>query len=132
MTILFFSSFSLVNSDSCDRHKNGTLAQHGIVLVTVNYRLGVFGFLAHPEPTRESPHQTSGNNGLMEIAALGWVRENIAAFGSDRDKVAVFGQSAGAEGTEPAEGLSPIKGIVSTNHRPKRIGFYATVRSAGY
>jgi len=42
------------------------------------------------------------------------------------------GQSAGAEGTEPAEGLSPIKGIVSTNHRPKRIGFYATVRSAGY
>jgi para-nitrobenzyl esterase len=81
-------------------YKDGTLAQHGIVLVTVNYRLGIFGFLAHPELTRESGHHTSGNYGLMDqIAALGWVRKNIAAFGGDPDNVTVFGQSAGAQDT---------------------------------
>ncbi|HKR85180.1 MAG TPA: carboxylesterase family protein [Terriglobales bacterium] len=81
-------------------YKDGTLTEHGIVLVTVNYRLGIFGFLAHPELARESPHQTSGNYGLMDqIAALGWVRKNIAAFGGDPDNVTVFGQSAGAEDT---------------------------------
>jgi para-nitrobenzyl esterase len=81
-------------------YKDGTLAQHGIVLVTVNYRLGIFGFLAHPELTRESPHQTSGNYGLMDqIAALGWVRQNIAAFGGDPENITVFGQSAGAQDT---------------------------------
>lgn len=81
-------------------YKDGTLVQHGIVLVTVNYRLGVFGFLAHPELTRESPHKTSGNYGLMDhIAALHWVQDNIAKFGGDPSNVTVFGQSAGAQDT---------------------------------
>ena len=82
---------------SSELYKDGTLVQHGVVLVTVNYRLGVFGFLAHPELTRESRHHASGNWGLMDqIAALRWVRENIAVFGGDPDDVTVFGQSAGA------------------------------------
>jgi len=73
------------------------LARHGVVLVTVNYRLTMFGFFAHPELTRESAHHASGNYGLMDqIAALKWVKENIAKFGGDPANVTVFGQSAGA------------------------------------
>ena len=74
-----------------------SLARHGVVLVSLNYRLTVFGFFAHPELTRESPHHASGNYGLMDqIAALRWVHENIARFGGDPANVTLFGQSAGA------------------------------------
>jgi para-nitrobenzyl esterase len=73
------------------------LARRGVVLVTANYRLTLFGFFAHTELTRESPHHASGNYGLMDqIAALRWVRDNIAKFGGDPDNVTIFGQSAGA------------------------------------
>ena len=73
------------------------LAREGVVVVTINYRLGVFGFLAHPELTRESEHQVSGNYGLLDqIAALRWVRDNIAAFGGDPNRVTIFGESGGA------------------------------------
>jgi para-nitrobenzyl esterase len=73
------------------------LAQKGVVVVTINYRLGIFGFFAHPGLTAESPRGASGNYGLMDqIAALRWVRENIAAFGGDRDRVTIWGQSAGS------------------------------------
>jgi len=74
-----------------------SLARHGVVLVTANYRLTVFGFLAHPELTKESPHHASGNYGLMDqIAALKWVHDNIAQLGGDPANVTIFGQSAGA------------------------------------
>jgi para-nitrobenzyl esterase len=74
-----------------------SLARHGVVVVTANYRLGIFGFFAHPELTRESPHRASGNYGLMDqILALEWVRDNIAHFGGDPKNVTIFGQSAGA------------------------------------
>ncbi len=74
-----------------------SLARHGVVLVTVNYRLNVFGFFAHPELTRESPRHSSGNYGLLDqIAALHWVHDNIAKFGGDPANVTIFGQSAGA------------------------------------
>lgn len=81
-------------------YKDGTLVNHGVLLVTVNYRLGIFGFLAHPELTRESAHGASGNYGLMDqILALRWVRDNIARFGGDPANITVFGQSAGAMDT---------------------------------
>jgi len=85
-------------------YKDGTLATHGVVLVTVNYRLSVFGFMALPALSRESArelgHRVSGNYGLMDqILALKWVRENIAAFGGDPRNVTLFGQSAGSMDT---------------------------------
>jgi len=82
---------------SSDNFDGLTLTRHGVVVVTFNYRLTVFGFLAHPELTRESPHHSSGNYGLLDqIAALQWVHDNIARFGGDPANVTIFGQSAGA------------------------------------
>jgi len=73
------------------------LAHRGVVVVSMNYRLGIFGFFAHPELTAESPNHASGNYGLMDqTAALRWVKENIAAFGGDPDNVTIFGESAGS------------------------------------
>ena len=73
------------------------LAHRGVIAVTIAYRLGPLGFLALPELTRESPHQTSGNYGLMDqIAALEWVQRNIAAFGGDPQQVTIAGQSSGS------------------------------------
>ena len=73
------------------------LAGHGVVVVNVNYRLGVFGFFAHPGLTKESPHHASGNYGLADqIMALRWVQNNIAKFGGDPRNVTIFGESAGA------------------------------------
>jgi para-nitrobenzyl esterase len=74
-----------------------SLARHGVVLVTAQYRLGVFGFFAHPDLTRESPRHSSGNYGLLDqIEALRWVRDNIAKFGGDPGNVTIFGESAGS------------------------------------
>jgi para-nitrobenzyl esterase len=73
------------------------LAKKGVVVVTMNYRLGAFGFFTHPALTAESPHKASGNYGLMDmLASARWVKNNIAAFGGDPNNVTVFGQSAGA------------------------------------
>lgn len=71
-------------------------AQHGVILVTINYRLGIFGFLSHPALTAEDPNHVSGNYGTYDqVAALKWVKENIAQFGGDPNNIMVFGQSAG-------------------------------------
>jgi para-nitrobenzyl esterase len=73
------------------------LARHGVVVVNVNYRLGVFGFFAHPGLTKESPHHAAGNYGLADqIMALHWVRDNITRFGGNPANVTIFGESAGA------------------------------------
>ena len=73
------------------------LAKKGLVMVTINYRLGAFGFLSHPELTKESGHNASGNYGLLDqVAALQWIHDNIAAFGGDPSRVTVAGQSAGS------------------------------------
>ena len=77
------------------------LAQQGVLLVTIEYRLGSFGYLAHRELRAESPWGACGNYGLLDqIAALKWVRRNIAAFGGDPDNITIFGQSAGAMSVE--------------------------------
>lgn len=68
-----------------------------VVLVSINYRLGVFGFLTHPELSKESPNKVSGNYGILDqIESLKWIKKNIAQFGGDPDNVTIFGQSAGA------------------------------------
>ena len=78
-------------------HDGTELARKGVVVVTINYRLGVLGFFAHPELTKESDRRASGNYGLLDaIAALEWVQHNIAHFGGDPAKVTIFGQSAGS------------------------------------
>ena len=79
------------------RHDGEAIASKNVVLVTINYRLGVFGFLAHPELTRESGRNASGNYGMLDqVAALRWVQDNVAAFGGDPKNVTIFGESAGS------------------------------------
>lgn len=81
-----------------DRQDGQFLAHRGVVVVSMNYRLGIFGFMASPELTAESENHTSGNYGLMDqTAAIAWVRRNIAAFGGDPANITIFGQSAGSE-----------------------------------
>ena len=79
------------------RQDGSSLCQLGVIVVSMNYRLGIFGFLAHPELAAESGHNASGNYGLLDqIAALRWVRQNIGAFGGDPENVTIFGESAGS------------------------------------
>src|SRR5215213_1681641 len=96
--MVWFHGGALVEgSGSLPSFHGETLARKGVVLVTVNYRLGVFGYFAHPALSAESDRHVSGNYGLLDqIAALRWVRHNIAAFGGDPGNVTIFGQSAGA------------------------------------
>src|SRR5579872_2192763 len=73
------------------------LVRRGVIVVTINYRVGLLGFLSHPELTSETPHHSSGNYGLLDqIAALGWIKRNIGVFGGDPDRVTIWGQSAGS------------------------------------
>lgn len=77
-------------------YDGAALAKKGVVLVSIAYRVGQIGFLAHPELSAENPEKVSGNYGILDqIAGLKWVKENIAAFGGDPDKVTIFGESAG-------------------------------------
>ncbi|MCC9169180.1 carboxylesterase/lipase family protein [Pontibacter harenae] len=84
-------------SGSVPIYDGEAFAKKGAVFVTFNYRLGIFGFFAHPELTKESAHQASGNYGILDqIAALKWVKKNIRAFGGDPNNVTIAGQSAGS------------------------------------
>lgn len=89
---------ALTRGSGANRVYDGTaLAKKGVVLVTINYRLGVLGYLAHAELTAESPNHSSGNYGVLDqIAALKWVQKNIARFGGDAARVTIFGESAGS------------------------------------
>ena len=96
--LVYFYGGGFVAGDGSEARYDGeSMAQKGIVALTVNYRLGAFGFLSHPELTKESPHKTSGNYGLLDqAAALKWVHDNIAAFGGDPKRVTIAGESAGS------------------------------------
>jgi para-nitrobenzyl esterase len=79
------------------RQDGGNLSKKGVLVVSLNYRLGIFGFFSHPELAKESGHNAAGNYGLLDqVAALKWVRDNIAVFGGDPDNVTIFGESAGS------------------------------------
>jgi para-nitrobenzyl esterase len=79
------------------RQDGERLARKGVVVVSMNYRLGIFGFFSHPQLTKESPHHASGNYGLLDqAAALQWVHKNITTFGGDPENVTIFGESAGS------------------------------------
>jgi para-nitrobenzyl esterase len=95
--VYFYGGGFVAGDGSEPRYDGESMAAKGIVAVTVNYRLGVFGFMAHPELTKESPHHASGNYGLLDQnAALRWVQQNITAFGGDPKKVTIAGESAGS------------------------------------
>ncbi len=96
MVFIYGGGFS-EGSTVCTVYNGAELANKGVVVVTMNYRVGPLGFLVYPELTQESEHHSSGNYGILDqIAALQWVQKNIAAFGGDPSRVTIFGQSAGA------------------------------------
>lgn len=114
---------ALLSGSSAEPLYDGAkLAAQGIVVVSINYRLGLMGYLAHPALSAESPDKLSGNYGLLDqIAALSWVRDNIAAFGGDPGRVTIAGESAGA--------LSVIALLAS----PKAKGlFHRAISQSGY
>jgi para-nitrobenzyl esterase len=111
--LVYFYGGGFVGGDGSEyRYDGESLATKGIVTVTVNYRLGIFGFLAHPDLTKESAHHCSGNYGLLDQhAALTWVQQNIAAFGGDPTRVTIAGESAGSIAVS-AQMASPLsKGL---------------------
>jgi para-nitrobenzyl esterase len=106
--VYFYGGGFVAGAGDEPRYDGESMAAKGIVSVTLNYRLGVFGFLTHPELTRESPRRASGNYGLLDqAAALLWVRRNIAAFGGDPSRVTVAGESAGSVSVS-AQMASPL------------------------
>ena len=107
--LVYFYGGGLQAGDGSEpRYEGASMARQGIVSLTINYRLGVFGFMAHPELTAESPNKASGNYGLMDqAAALQWVRANIAAFGGDPKRVTIAGESAGSFSVS-AQMISPL------------------------
>ncbi len=97
VVVYFYGGGFTAGDGSEPRYDGAAMARRGIVALTVNYRLGVFGFLSHPELTSESPRHASGNYAFLDqAAALAWVRDNIAAFGGDPRKVTIAGESAGS------------------------------------
>jgi len=96
--LVYFYGGGFVAGDGAEpRYDGESMAKKGIVVVTVNYRLNIFGFFSHPELSAESPYKASGNYGLLDQqAGLKWVQKNIAAFGGDPKKVTIAGESAGS------------------------------------
>ena len=107
--LVYFYGGGFVTGDASEpRYDGESMATKGIVVVTVNYRLGVFGFMSHPELTKESSHNASGNYGLLDQnAALRWVQRNIANFGGDPKRVTIAGESAGSVSVS-AQMISPL------------------------
>ena len=99
-------------SSNCDIYDGEEMAKQGVVFVSINYRVGVLGFMAHPALTKESGYNASGNYGFLDqIAALQWIQNNIAAFGGDPNNVTIAGQSAGAYSVHTLIGSPLAKGL---------------------
>lgn len=95
--VYFYGGGFQAGDGSEPRYDGESMAAKGVVAITTNYRLGIFGFYSHPELTQESPHKASGNYALLDQgAALRWVHDNIAAFGGDPERVTIAGESAGS------------------------------------
>lgn len=112
--VYFFGGGFVAGDASEPRYDGEAMAKKGIVAVTVNYRLNIFGFFAHPELSAEAPYKASGNYGLLDqAAALKWVQKNIAAFGGDPKKVTIAGESAGSISVS-AQMASPLsRGLIA-------------------
>jgi para-nitrobenzyl esterase len=111
-------------------------AARGVILVTINYRLGIYGFLAHPLLSAESPHRVSSNYGIFDqLAAIQWIKKNISNFGGDPDNLMIFGQSAGA-GSVQALVASPLsagliqKAIIQSGGGLRGLGLGNTLENA--
>jgi len=112
--VYFYGGGFVAGDGSENRYDGEAMAQKGIVVVTLNYRLGIFGFFAHPGLTQQSDKKVSGNYGLLDQnAALLWVKKNIAAFGGNPDKITIAGESAGSISVY-AQMASPLsKGLIA-------------------
>lgn len=112
--VYFYGGGNVAGDASEPRYDGESMAKKGMVVVTSNYRLNIFGFLAHPELSAEAPYKASGNYGVLDQhAALVWVQKNIAAFGGDPEKVTIAGESAGSIGVS-VQMASPLsKGLIA-------------------
>lgn len=112
--VYFYGGGFVAGDGSEPRYDGESMATKGIIALTVNYRLGLFGFFAHSELTKESPHHASGNQGLLDqAAALQWVAKNITAFGGDPNRITIAGESAGSVSVS-AQMASPLaKGLIA-------------------
>lgn len=112
--VYFYGGGFVAGDGSEPRYDGASMAKKGIVVVTVNYRLNIFGFFAHPELSKEASYKASGNYGLLDQnAALKWVQKNIATFGGDPSKVTIAGESAGSISVT-AQMASPLsKGLIA-------------------
>ena len=110
--VYIYGGANVEGSGSVPAYDGEGLASKGLVVVTFNYRVGVLGFLSHPDLNKESSYHASGNYGLLDqIAAIRWVHDNIAAFGGDPDRVTVAGQSAGASAVHSLTASPLAKGL---------------------
>ncbi len=106
---LFYLSAYRAGGTSERRQDGQFHARRHVVVVSMNYRLRIFGFLVHPGLTAESPHHASSDDGLMDqAAAIQWVKRNIAAFGCDPANITLFGESAGSF-CQPSDGLTAVE-----------------------
>jgi para-nitrobenzyl esterase len=133
--VWFHGGALIEGSGSLPSFHGEALARKGVVLVTANYRLGVFGYFAHPALSAESPRGVCGNYGLLDqVAALRWVRANIASFGGDPQNVTIFGQSAGSMSafalavSPPAAGL--FRRAIGQSGAPLTLGRVRPLREA--
>ena len=112
--VYFFGGGNVAGDASEPRYDGESMAKKGIVVVTTNYRLNIFGFLAHPELSAEADYKASGNYGLLDQhAALKWVQKNIAAFGGDPNHVTIAGESAGSIGVSQQMASPLSKGLIA-------------------